>query len=133
MPEQVPLTMSPEREAELFEHADRRTAVFDDLVDPIAAAFKAELLAERAAHVAMREHRRKWGDPEYWQLRCKEAESQLAATRERLSVVMIKHSLTTGHGDTAEDLLNELDRQLAETREQLNGAFENVSLSGSRD
>jgi|SRR5665213_3518692 len=106
MSKQVPLTMSAEREAELFEHADRRTAVFDDLVDPIAAAFKAELLAERAAH---------------------------AATREHLAAVMIKHSMATGHGDTAEDLLNELDRQLAETREQLNGAFENVSLSGSRD
>jgi hypothetical protein len=38
-------------------------------------------------------------------------------TRERLIQWMVEHSLTTGHGDTCEDLLQELERQIRDFRE----------------
>jgi hypothetical protein len=37
--------------------------------------------------------------------------------REKLAGIMISHSFATGHGDTIEDLLKELDWQLSRMRE----------------
>ena len=37
-----------------------------------------------------------------------------AAERNKLAAWMIKHSYATGHGDTVEDLLKELEWQIAE-------------------
>ena len=37
-----------------------------------------------------------------------------AAERNKLAAWMIKHSYTTGHGETVEDLLKELEWQIAE-------------------
>jgi energy-coupling factor transporter ATP-binding protein EcfA2 len=38
------------------------------------------------------------------------------SVREKLATLMLKHGLATGHGDTVEELLKELDWQLAELR-----------------
>jgi len=41
------------------------------------------------------------------------AEAERYRLRERLAALMIRHSIATGHGDTADDLLGELDGHLS--------------------
>ena len=45
--------------------------------------------------------------------RAERAESALAAAKEGIAALMIKHGMATGHGDTCADLLRLLDRELA--------------------
>lgn len=51
------------------------------------------------------------------------------AIREQLAALMMRHSLATGHGDTAQDLLKQLDWQLAE-REKDAELFEALVQNG---
>jgi hypothetical protein len=47
---------------------------------------------------------------------------ELALTRERIAKWMILHSVATGHGDTTEDLLDELDVEITQLRARLEAA-----------
>ena len=44
---------------------------------------------------------------------------EITQVRERIAKWMILHSVATGHGDTVEDLLDELDVELSEIRARL--------------
>lgn len=52
--------------------------------------------------------------------------------RERLAEIMIRHSIPTGHGDTIDDLLTELDSWLAD-KLGTNGLFGAVAIPGAAE
>jgi hypothetical protein len=52
---------------------------------------------------------------------CVAVREAVAAEREKLARWMIRHGYATGHGDTTEDLLSELDWQFAESLKPAKG------------
>lgn len=58
---------------------------------------------------------------------------QIAAERDQLSALIMRHALATGHGDTFADLLGELDWQLTEREQRAAAERERVIELATHD